>query len=147
MSSSNGRSNGALAYTVRLEFGQEGLDIPAGLANLMASHEIDNRPHAISLGGGSPPTPTGPDPHAPAMHQAWEEALDAEQAAQRLQAALQPYAAGLFDPDEITPADRQRIELYLVSIRASLIALERRLARAVVTLPVIGPGPNKSSGQ
>lgn len=86
--------------------------------------------------------PAGPDPDAPTMHRAWEEALDAEQAAQRLQAALQPYAAGLCEPEDITPEDRQRIGLFLVSVRASLRQVERLIQPPAIVLPVI---TNKSS--
>ena len=72
--------------------------------------------------------PAGPDPAAPATHQAWEEVLDARNAIQHLESKAQEYAAGLYEPEDISDADRRTMRLYILAARANLTAAERLLA-------------------
>ena len=117
-----GSASATLAIQIRQEFAQEAVDIPAGLAMGFAMIEIEDNGAA---GPGIPMAPAGPDEAAPITHQAWEEVVDARLAVQHLESKAQEYAAGLFEPEDITPADRRDMGLYLIAARACLTQAER----------------------
>lgn len=101
--------------------------VPEDLAGEFNNYTKSERLQIIlmAVADHADPLPAGPDPAAPATHQAWEEVMDARLAIQHLESKAQEYAAGLFEPEDITPEDRRDMRLYLISARACLTQAER----------------------
>lgn len=123
-------SNATQAAEILTLFSQDGVDLDPVMAQMIAWREESRSDKAPSVSPAGlmsydNESPTGPDPAAPATHQAWEEVVDARLAVQHLESKAQEYAAGLFEPEDITPADRRDMRLYLIAARACLTQAER----------------------